>query len=210
MITLILIGLNSLIIGIFLGVKINKWSQKINEEIAHKKNLKVSNEIFLNLLSNLKNGKTKFKTRVNDQVYLSTKLQQLGKVEVVYLISKSEIGIFQNQTCVLNSQFIEKETISELINLINQVYQHKINDIIQIFGFIFDRNTIEKTFNIDIEEIKKQTLETLNSNQNEIDKIIHKNDEKFNVDEILDKINKVGLENLTKEEKQFLDNLNKK
>ena len=31
----------------------------------------------------------------------------------------------------------------------------------------------------------------------------------FNIDDILDKINKVGIENLTEEEKEFLNNYNK-
>ena len=38
---------------------------------------------------------------------------------------------------------------------------------------------------------------------------INKNKSKLDIDEILDKINQVGIENLTKEELEFLNNYNK-
>ena len=44
----------------------------------------------------------------------------------------------------------------------------------------------------------------------DIQNIIKKNNNKFNIDDILDKINRVGIENLTKEEKDFLNNYNQK
>ena len=43
----------------------------------------------------------------------------------------------------------------------------------------------------------------------DIDKIYKKNKVMFDIDEILDKINKVGIENLTNEEKEFLNNFNR-
>ena len=43
----------------------------------------------------------------------------------------------------------------------------------------------------------------------DIDKIIKDNDVKFDINFILDRISAVGIDNLTKEEREFLNNYNK-
>jgi acid stress-induced BolA-like protein IbaG/YrbA len=42
----------------------------------------------------------------------------------------------------------------------------------------------------------------------DIEKIKRQNEVKFNIDDILDRITSVGIENLTPEEKRFLDSYN--
>jgi hypothetical protein len=44
----------------------------------------------------------------------------------------------------------------------------------------------------------------------EIDNIVNNNETKFDIDEVLDKIGKLGIEMLSEEEKEFLDNYSKK
>ena len=86
------------------------------------------------------------------------------------------------------------------------VHYDDINDVIEIMGMLFSRADFEKTFNVNIEEMKNKMNMTSGS---DIDKIIEENEFKFDVDSILDKISKFGIENLSPEEKKFLDNLNK-
>ena len=92
-----------------------------------------------------------------------------------------------------------------------KVHYYRINDVVEVLGFIFYRKDFEKNFNINIDELKEKTENILKMNQDEsdINKIINKNDKKFDIDEILDKINEVGIENLTKEELDFLNSQNK-
>jgi hypothetical protein len=47
------------------------------------------------------------------------------------------------------------------------------------------------------------------SSGSDIDRIIEENEYKFDIDSILDRISEVGIENLSPEEKKFLDNFNK-
>jgi hypothetical protein len=76
-------------------------------------------------------------------------------------------------------------------------------------GMIFSRVDFEKTFNVNFEEMKNKMNLAQESSSSDIDKIIEENEFKFDVDSILDKISKFGIENLSPEEKNFLDNLNK-
>jgi hypothetical protein len=54
-----------------------------------------------------------------------------------------------------------------------------------------------------------KSINDMKENQSDIQKIINKNNNKLDIDDILDKINSVGIENLSKEEIQFLNNYNK-
>jgi hypothetical protein len=89
------------------------------------------------------------------------------------------------------------------------VHYDEINDVIEIMGMIFSRVDFEKTFNVNFEEMKNKMNLSQESSSSDIDKIIEDNEFKFDVDSILDKISKFGIENLSPEEKNFLDNLNK-
>jgi hypothetical protein len=57
--------------------------------------------------------------------------------------------------------------------------------------------------------MKNINLDSLVGGENEMDQIVQENEIKFDVDTILDKISKDGIESISKEEKEFLDNLNK-
>ena len=104
------------------------------------------------------------------------------------------------------------DLLRDLIENINRVHHHKIDDIVEVLGFVFYREDFERNFNVNLKEIKEKAdhiMKTLEENQSDIDKIIKSNSDKLDIDEVLDKINKVGIENLTKEELEFLNNYNK-
>lgn len=211
MINLILSGIGILLLGIYLGIKIKEWSLNLNEKILRDKQVKQDNDIYKKILDNIIGKKTKFKTRVNNTIYLGTKIPDIGKVEIVYILDRRDIAVFQDTRCILTSENIEKQTLDKITQSIDEVHQEKINDVIDVLGLIFSREDFEKTFNVNLEEIKKQTMNFMKdkSEKSDIESIISDNKTKFDIDEILDKINKLGIESLTKEERIFLDNYSK-
>jgi hypothetical protein len=202
----IITGISILILGFIFGVRFNQWSFNINVELEKLKKIKKIKDTFKNLMESIENKTAKFKTRVNNSVILLTKLENLGKVEVIYLLDKKEISIFQDTKCLYNSSEIEKEFAEQICNSIYSSYQGKIEDVIEVMGMTIYREEFEKAVTINMDQLKKQMKE---KDQKEISKIVEENHQKFDIDEILDKINKVGIQNLTPEEKNFLDNYNK-
>jgi hypothetical protein len=199
----------ALIVGVYIGVFFNRWSVNLSLKIEKMKMVKDVNELYLSILDNINNKKTKFKSRVNNTIYIGTKLPDLGKVEVVYLLDKGDVVVFKDKKCILTSELVNTDTLEQISNSINMVHYDEINDVIEIMGMIFSRVDFEKTFNVNFEEMKNKMNLAQESSSSDIDKIIEENEFKFDVDSILDKISKFGIENLSPEEKNFLDNLNK-
>jgi hypothetical protein len=77
--------------------------------------------------------------------------------------------------------------------------------------------TISKEeFELKVEEMKKWNLNNPNSlndievdSKSDVDEINNENENKFDTDEILDKINKFGMESLSNEELNYLNNQSK-
>ncbi len=204
--------LSSFFLGTFFGIVIYKWFVKLSDKVERDKLIKDVNLQYKEILKNLMNKKTKFKTRVNNTVYLGTKLQDYGKVEIIYLIDRKDLVVFKNDKCILTSELVSKDLVSEISEKINDVYHEKINDIVDILGMVFSREDFEKSFNINIKELKEKSIKLMNEMKDvsDIEKIVQNNNKKFDIDEILDKISELGIESLTKEEKEFLDNYNNK
>lgn len=205
--TIILIG-----IGFWIGVLYNKLSISISEKLENLKRIKNVNEQYEIVLNRISEKKSKFKNRVNNTVYLSTDLPDYGKVEVLYLLDKQDIVLFQEEKCIFLSKEVKKETLDGIIKSIHERHGHRIEDVVEVFGMVFYRKKFERVFGINIEEIKKQQEKLKNffgQDQSDIQQIISKNEQKFDVDDLLDKISKVGFDNLTPEEKEFLNNFGK-
>lgn len=188
-------------IGILLGI----YSSKIYAELISKKKKKVykkdsglpyskrdsanfssmeSIEIFTEIVRNLINNTVYFKIKKGSIIHLSTKLEKYDYVDIICDNVKSEISIFKNDKFLFNSEDIDKISISIIINHIN-------------------RNlTLGKMTESIIKEKISKLLET--------DHNIKKNEQKIKIklelDDILDRINEIGYDNLTKEEKDFLNN----
>jgi hypothetical protein len=195
-----------LVLGIYIGVFFNRWSTKLSLKIEKMKLVKDVNDHYLSILNNINNKKTKFKSRVNNTIYIGTKLPDLGKVEVVYLLDKGDVVVFKDKRCILTSELVDINTLEQISNSINMVHYDDINDVIEIMGMLFSRADFEKTFNLNFEDMKnKMNI----SSGSDIDRIIEENEYKFDIDSVLDRISEVGIENLSPEEKNFLDNFNK-
>ena len=195
------------ILGIIWGFVIYHIALTIKEK---NKNKKIVNEIsskFKEVLSNLKNRKASFVSRVNQTVIIDTKVNSLEKVNIVYLMDKGIVCIFKNNECLYTTDSVDVSLKSELVLEINSKFNREINDVVDIMGMTISK----EEFKLKMKEIQKFTSNQFNFE--DLTKIVHEEEVEeaisFNVDEILDKISKNGIESLSKEEIDFLNNHSK-
>ena len=211
MISTLFLIIGFLSIGFSLGLYVQrKLTERAFRLESEKFSLSKKNQ-FLEVLSNIKFGSSQFKSRVNDTVYVSTTLSEYGDIDVIYLIDKNDIAIFQGAKCLNTSDGIDLNIINEIISTIYTIYDKKINDFVDILGFKFYREEFERSFNVKVDDLKNINLfggmiNNHDIDKNEIDKIKSENKKKFNLDDILDKISSSGIDSLTFEERVFLDN----
>lgn len=200
-----------MISSVFLGISIHSFYIRLADRLAEKKRLKKKNKHFSEVLSNLRSRPTRanFKSRVNGTIYISTSTEANGEVDLIYLIDKKDVAIFKNDECIYTSEGVDKDIISKIIESISSTFSNEINDVFNILGFTFSRKDFEKSFGVKIEDVKKM-MNIQNQEDSEIDKIYHQNEMRFDIDEILDRINIVGIKNLTKAELEFLRKYSKK
>jgi len=204
--SIILIGL-----GFWFGYFYSNWSRRLSEKNEKLKSILDKNNQFNQILEKTKTRKTRFKTRVNNTVYIGIKLEDYGKVDILYFLDKPDIAIFKGDKLIITSEDVKKELLNEVMDNLYKTHYHRINDIVEVLGFIFYREDFEKNFNINLNEIKEKASQIMKmaEDNSDVQNIISNNSKKFNIDDILDKINLVGIENLTKEELEFLNNYNK-
>lgn len=197
--------------GVLVGYFFKLWSDRLTDKINNLREIKDKNDQYERVYQNVINKKSRFKTRVNNTVYIGTKLPDYGRVTIVYFLDKSDIAIFKEDKCIITSDSISKELVDKIIKEINYRHGYRIDDIVEVLGLVFYRPDFEKSFNVNFQDIKERAMRMGKemSEMSDIDKIQKRNKVRFDIDEILDKINKVGIENLTNEEKEFLNNFNK-
>jgi hypothetical protein len=186
----------------YLAYRYSNWKsdKKIASEISSK---------FKEVLSNLKGNKAVFVSRVNQTVIVDTRLTKLDVVNIVYLMDKQIVCIFKDNNCIHTTETLDINLKSEILDEINSKFNKEINDVIDVMGMTISREEFQEK----IKEIQKFTMKNINLDdlvsENEVDQIVQDNEIKFDVDSILDKISKDGIDSISKEEKEFLDNLNK-
>ena len=139
----------------------------------------------------------KFTKRIEETVFFS-----YHEYTLVMDIKTNVFYLFLGKECLLISTLVsETATIYKLREFIWSKFSKEINDVIVYDNIIYSRNlaTTEKTF--DPNKI----------NASDLFKKLHDNTERqkavvYDIDEILDKINKSGIESLTPEELKFLKN----
>jgi hypothetical protein len=192
------------------GISIGGYLQKrLTDRMIRLQNEKMDLEKkndYIEVISKIKLDQSQFKTRVNETVYVELNLTKYGDVDVIYLMDRHDVAIFQGAKCLHTSDGIQKDIMSELISIINKKYHKKINDVIEVLGFVFYREEFEKSFNMKSEDFKKLPMfDNMKTEISEIDKINIDNQKRFDIDEILDKISALGIQSLTLEERLFLD-----
>ena len=192
--------------GICLGYLLNILVRKILDVYNEKVYKKEINDVFQGILDNIYTHKTSFNNRINNTVSVMTELGSLGSINVVYLMDRKDIAVFKGDKCIYTSDSAEKTLVEEIIMGVEIFYKHQINDVVNLMGMVFSRDEFEKKFGVKVEDIKNGF--GMKNEMSDIDKIKKRNSVKFNIDEILDRISSVGIENLTPEERNFLDNYN--
>ena len=170
-----------LFVGVTLGGLLKDWLNKLSQKTAHNKLILDRNKQFKEILEKVNNKKSRFKTRINNTIYIGVKLE-------------------------------DKVLLDDIIFSINKVHYNKIVDVVDILGLVFYREDFERSFGVSLQELKDNSmnmLKPINEEQSDIQKIINNNNNKLDIDDILDRINKVGIKNLTEEEKEFLNKYNK-
>ena len=152
------------------------------------------NLIFDGLLKRFEEKKVKFLSRINNYVTFTTKLNDMGKVEVVYFLDTKTINIFKNKICVHTSMYCDIEIVKSIQISIMDNFNTEINDTIQIMNNKLDKSTYFKM----LKEKGVSDGDVYFENEENIERNI------FTIDDILDKINEVGIDKLTNEEKDFL------
>ena len=200
----------AIIIGFFsLGYLFNNLLRKIVDKYNDGKFIKEITDIFQSVLDNLYTNKTSFVSRINGTVTIMTELDKIGMVNIVYLMDRRDIAIFKGDKCIYTSDSIDKSLVDQIIVGVEVFYKHEINDVVNVLGMVFSRDEFESKFKIKVEDIKKGMFgHSPKEEMSDIEKIKRQNEIKFNIDDILDRITSVGIENLTPEEKKFLDSYN--
>jgi hypothetical protein len=196
----------SFVIGVLAGAKVYKIM--IENEIK-KENEQLINNInnqFKQVLNNISSGTSKFKSRVNTTVHIESTLTDHGNIDIIYLLDKNDIAIFQGTKCLYTSDKVEKSVVQNITHTIDVLYKKEISEVVNFLGLTLSKQEFERQFKLDVNEIQNM-FKTENKDISEINKIIDDNKTKFDVDEILDKISKFGINALTPDERNFLDNL---
>jgi len=187
--------INMFFIGIIVGIIITLSLMFLSLKIKDKK-LKIKNQsVYQEILDKLNSNDITFSSRINNTVQLNTNIKSEGDVQIMYFLDKKEIAIFKGNDCLYTSILIENDIIDKISIAIWSRFSNQINDIVILSNNAFDK----KTFII---------LSGLNHNDLNTGEIIDEYSQ-YNLDDILDKINKVGYNNLTDAEKDFLKNMNK-
>jgi hypothetical protein len=188
------------------GYLFSNLVRKIMDKMVDEESSKKVNDVYSNLLSNIYSDRTFFTSRINNTVSLETLIDGEGKVNIMYMMDKKDIAIFKNDKCIYTSDLVKSDLLDDIITAIDIYHKDKILDTVNMMGLIFSREEFEKKFNIRVEDLKRGMYAPMEVY--DIDKMINEDEIDFDIDYILDRISEVGIENLTPDEKEFLNNYN--
>jgi hypothetical protein len=198
------------IVVFFVGFFISTLLRRLSDRRIDKEDTKRINSIYQEILVNIYGDNTKFISRMNNSVSIETEISE-GIVNIVYLMDRDDVAIFRGDNCIYSSSLVDRDTIDEIIVSIKIYHRKDMDDIINIFGFVFSKTYFETKFNVKAEDITRNLNMAFNNKEveiSDIDKIKKNNAIMYDINEILDKITLVGIANLTTSEKKFLDNYN--
>ena len=171
--------------GLYIGVQIVMYVKNKAD-----KDYKIGIEsYFSTILLNL--NEVSFSKRIAKLVYLRYK-----DWDIIFTLDKQTLNIFKGDDCVASSNQVgNSQVVLDIIKKIKSKWSSDINDIVII-------NDVEYSTKY-INEYREKNYPT--------DPILSKieSETHFDIDDILDKINKVGYNNLTESELEFLKNLSK-
>lgn len=200
----------TIVTGLFLFT-LGAWFNKSVIDIIKRKNdskrIDSINLAFNEVLENLKLGNTKFKSRFGNVSYISTYMKDHGSVDIVYLHENNEVSIFKENKCLFTQTEADKKTINNIINEIQKKHGNELNNVVNFFGILFNKTKLEQSLGVKWEEFTATMNKVLEMSKNDIvidnEAFNHKMD--LDIDDILDKIGRFGINSLTIEERKYLD-----
>lgn len=179
----------------------------ISSQLKLRKSKKEYTAVYTEVRNSIGTNYMRFNNRVNNTVVFKVRTQSYGSFDLILFLDKNEINLLKNNNLIYTSNmFIEKSKlvdqnlIDDIIYEIDSEYP-EMNDVIQIQGNLIDRMSFEKM------KDEHRKIYTNSYNENKFDN--DPKEKKFNLDDILDKINKVGLKGLSSEELQYLKDQSK-
>ena len=200
MIVIVSVIILTFFLGMAAGVKLTELIHKMRLKKQEDDILEDRTKQFKEILTKVSTGKSRFKTRVNQTSYISVKLTEHGKVNVVYLMDKKDVAIFKEDKCLYTSDQVDQNLLTDIITAIENRHGWRIEDVVNVLGFVFYREDFEKSFGMKFDDISKSLGMRQQQSDSEIDNIVNNNETKFDIDEVLDKIGKLGIEMLSEEE----------
>jgi hypothetical protein len=179
--------------GLIVGLLTSYVFILLSNQLKSFKKSKHSKKIFIEFNEKLISNQTIFRNRIKNSVLIETTLNNFGIVMVIYMMDKEEIWIFKEDKFITSSiQIKENNFINKIIFQIQEKHNHQINDVIEVMGIQMSKEYLNSQFN-------QQIMKFSNLKKSE-------EENNYNIDQILDKISATGLESLTKEELEFLNN----
>lgn len=159
---------------------------------------------YTEILQHVKDNKLKFKQRLGDVVYFVG----YKNMDIIYNLRRNEISGFLNDDCVLASiekvSHIVKDIISEIES---KFYREIYKDVTIMNGIVYSNNIVQP--NNHYQESKNHKVgneETEPMVEFLVEEDVEE-DEDFKIDDILHKIKHFGVDSLTKEEIEFIQNI---
>ena len=198
-----------------LGILFKAFVDGIKQTVAAIKVKKENEQRYKQVLRRIRKGKSSFKTRVNNTVYISTTLHEIGEVDVILFLDTKKVAIFKDNKCLYTSDAIAEDLKKEIVTEIETKYAADIDDVVELLGNKISRSELEDK----ISEVMKSNsiesdLEDLSSKLHDLRQYLTDaetvNDEENtytqeDIDAIFDKISKGGMNSITEEEKKILD-----
>ena len=149
-------------------------------------------KVYKEILSNLDSDLVSFVYRINSMVSLKTKTS-LGEISIIFYLDKKDIYLFEGDKAVYTSIDLPTKMIDDISTKIFSKFSFKINDVVIFNKSVYDKNTFYSMSNTGDSNPVSDKLEDSKPN--------------YDLNDILDKINEVGYEKLSKSEKDFLNGL---
>jgi len=201
--------INLLGFGFIFGILFTSFFNKSVKYFQNKKIIKDVSDQFNEVLNNLKVGKTKFINRVNDTIYIDTRLKDWKEVKIILMLDKQMLCIFKDDKCLYTSDLIDIDLKTEIIHEVYNIYSNDIDDTIEVMGYTMSKTDFQNKISEIRENFNFSDILEQDDNNSDVDKIIIENERKLDLNEILDKINEIGYETLSEHEKKFLDHISK-
>lgn len=197
--------------GFIAGILFFIFIDKIAKYLKSKKIIDDSVNQFNEIIKNLKSGTTNFVSRVNDTIFIDTNLKDWKDVNIIYLLDKQMVCIFKDNKCLYTTEIVDDTLKEVLISEICEIYKSEIDDVIEIMGTKISKNEFENRINEFKNSSDNLDFNFVAEELPELDQIVYDNENRYDLDEILDKLAKNGYDRslLSEEEINFLDQKSK-